>query len=75
MPERDISGAPAAKVEVRFDFQNNQGFDPDSGDVLSVDYTTKNVMSVQVGYRLYDDRGKLSVLQLSSNVVIRNFHR
>jgi len=28
-----------------------------------------------VGYRLYDDRGKLSVLQLSSNVVIRNFHR
>lgn len=75
MPERDISGGPAARVEVRFDFQNNQGFDPDSGDVLSVDYTTKNVMSVQVGYRLYDDRGKLSVLQLSSNVVIRNFHR
>lgn len=75
MPEADINGGAAAPVDIRYDVQNNEGFDPDRGDMLGADYVTKNVLAVQVGYRLYDDRGRVSLLQLSNNVVVRNFHR
>ncbi len=63
------------EIQVRYSIQGNQGFGLDTGDVLAADYYTKNVLGIQVAYRIYDDRGKAQVLTLTNNVNVRNFHR
>ncbi len=64
-----------ADLQVRYSVQTNQGFESAAGDIMSADYVTKNLLSVQVAYRIYDDRGKAIQLALTNNVMVRNFHR
>lgn len=62
-------------LRVSYQIQNNKGLDPENGDMLSADYTSKNLLSVQVAYRMYDSSNKVQQLSLSNNVFVRNFKR
>lgn len=64
-----------AGLDISYSIQTNQGFDASSGDILSADYTSKNLLNAQVAYRIFDDRGKAQQLSLSNSVLVRNFHR
>lgn len=62
-------------LQVLYSVQTNQPFNTSKGDMLSADYVTKNILRVEVSYRIYDDRNKPQQTSLANNVLVRNFHR
>ncbi|MCC6484097.1 MAG: type II secretion system protein [Armatimonadetes bacterium] len=62
-------------LQVLYSVQTNQRFDTAQGDMLSADYVTKNVLRVEVAYRIFDDRNRPQQMSLANNVLVRNFHR
>ncbi len=62
-------------VEISCRIQTNQSYDAKSGDIMSADYVTKNILSVQINYRIFNDRGKPQQMALTNNVLVRNFRR
>lgn len=75
MPERTMAGGASVAIQIRYHIQNNEGFGTQSGDLVSADYTSKNMLNAQVGYRIYDNRDKPQGMALSNNILVRNFHR
>lgn len=72
---RPIMPEGAAGLEISYSVQTNQGFDSTQGDILSADYKSKNLLTVHVAYRIFDDRSKPQQTALTNSVLVRNFHR
>jgi hypothetical protein len=68
MPLTTAGGAPAAPVEVYYNFQMNR-----SNDIVKADYLTRELMNLSIELRLYDTRsGRPQSTTLTTKVKVRN---